>query len=142
MVNIYNFSKNVIQNLIKENKSNNSFIPILLVLSSIPLIFAINNISMGIFLLVAFITFKKEDFKFQKEFVFPILLYVLMVISYFWSIDSKQTLTALSKEIPLLLIPLGFLFFKVNILLISVWCLTNSLTSSTSIDHQFLYMLK
>ena len=114
MVNIYNFSKNVIQNLIKENKSNNSFIPILLVLSSIPLIFAINNISMGIFLLVAFITFKKEDFKFQKEFVFPILLYVLMVISYFWSVDSKETLSALSKEVPLLIIPLGFLIFKTN----------------------------
>lgn len=114
MGNIYNFSKNVIQNLIKENKSNNSFIPILLVLSSIPLIFAVNNISMGIFLLVAFITFKKEDFKFQKEFVFPILLYVLMVISYFWSVDSKETLSALSKEVPLLIIPLGFLIFKTN----------------------------
>lgn len=114
MGNIYNFLKKVIQNLIKENKSNSSFIPILLVLSSIPLIFAINNISMGIFLLVAFITFKKKDFKFQKELVFPILLYVLMVISYFWSIDSKETLSALSKEVPLLLIPLGFLIFKTN----------------------------
>jgi O-antigen ligase len=114
MGNIYNFSKNVIQNLIKENKSNNSFIPILLVLSTIPLTFAINNISMGIFLLVAFITFKKEDFKFQKELVYPILLYVLMVISYFWSIDSKETLSALSKEVPLLIIPLGFLIFKTN----------------------------
>ena len=114
MGNIYNFSKNVIQNLIKENKSNNSFIPILLVLSTIPLTLAINNICMGIFLLVAFITFKKEDFKFQKELVFPILLYVLMVISYFWSIDTKETLSALSKEVPLLIIPLGFLIFKTN----------------------------
>jgi O-antigen ligase len=114
MGNIYNFSKNVIQNLIKENKSNNSFIPILLVLSTIPLAFAINNISMGVFLLVAFITFKKEDFQFQKELVLPILLYVLMVISYFWSTDSKETLSALSKEVPLLIIPLGFLIYKTN----------------------------
>ena len=114
MGNIYNFSKNVIQNLIKENKSNNSFIPILLVLSTIPLSFAINNISLGLFLLVAFITLKKENFKLQKELIFPVLLYVLMVISYFWSIDSKETLSALSKEVPLLLIPLGFLIFKTN----------------------------
>ena len=114
MVNIYNFSKNVIQNLIKENKSNSSFIPILLVLSTIPLTFAVNNISMGIFLLVAFITFKKENVKLQKELLFPILLYLLMMISYFWSIDSKETLSALSKEVPLFVIPLGFLIFKTN----------------------------
>ncbi|MDN3678426.1 O-antigen ligase family protein [Flavobacterium paronense] len=114
MVNIYNFSKRVIQNLIKENKSNSSFISILLVLITIPLSFAINNISLGIFLLVAFITLKKENFKLQKELLFPILLYVLMVISYFWSIDSEETISALSKEIPLLIIPLGFLIFKTN----------------------------
>ncbi|MEO5777767.1 MAG: O-antigen ligase family protein [Flavobacterium sp.] len=114
MVNIYNFSKNVIQNLIKENKSNSSFIPILLVLSTIPLTFAINNVSLGIFLLVAFIALKKQNFKFQKELIFPILLYVLMVISYFWSIDPEATLSALLKEIPLLLIPIGFLIFKAN----------------------------
>ena len=114
MVNIYNFSKNVIQNLIKENKNNSSFIPILLLLSSIPLSFAINNISLGIFLLASFFTFKKENFSFQKELFFPILLYVLMAVSYFWSIDSKETLSALSKEFPLFLIPIGFLFFKTN----------------------------
>jgi O-antigen ligase len=114
MVNIYSFSKNVIQNLIKENKNNSSFIPILLVLSSIPLSFAINNISLAIFLLSAFITFKKENFCLQNELVFPVLLYILMVISYFWTIDPKETLSALSKEIPLLLIPLGFFFYKKN----------------------------
>ena len=113
-MNIYDFSKNVIQNLTKENKSNSSFIPILLVLFTIPLSFAINNIALGIFLLVAFITFKKENFKLQSALILPILLYVLMVISYFWSIDSKETLAALSKEIPLLLIPIGFLIFKTN----------------------------
>jgi len=35
-----------------------------------------------------------------------------MVVSYFWSIDQKETLSALSKELPLLLIPLGFFIFK------------------------------
>ena len=113
-MNIYNFSKNVIQNLIKENKSNSSFIPILLVFFTIPLSFAINNISMGIMLLVAFTTFKKENFKLKKEILLPILLYILMAISYFWSIDSKETFSALSKEVPLLIISIGFLIFKTN----------------------------
>ncbi|MGC4040946.1 MAG: O-antigen ligase family protein [Flavobacterium sp.] len=112
MVNIYSFSKNVIQNLIKENKNNSSFIPILLVLSTIPLSFAVNNISLAIFLLASFVTFKKANFGFKKELVFPLLLYVLMAISYLWSIDPKESLAALSKEVPLLLIPVGFLFFK------------------------------
>lgn len=83
-------------------------------LCTIPLSFAINNIALGIFLIVAFINFKKTNFKVQKELYFPILLYVLMVISYFWSIDPKETLGALSKELPLLIIPLGFFLFKSN----------------------------
>ncbi|MCF6131474.1 O-antigen ligase family protein [Flavobacterium wongokense] len=114
MVNIYNSSKNVIQNLVKENKNSSSFIPILLVLSTIPLPFALNNAALGIFLLTAFITFKKGNFRIQKELIFPVLLYVLMVFSYFWSIEPKESLAALSKEIPLLLIPLGFFIFKEN----------------------------
>ena len=69
---------------------------------------------MGIFLLAAFITFKKESFKFKNELIFPILLYVLMAISYFWSIDAKETLAALSKELPLLLLPIGFFMLKNN----------------------------
>jgi len=114
MANIYNFSKHVFQNLIKENKGNSSFIPILLVLSTIPLSFAVNNVALGIFLLVSFTTFKKSNFRIRKALIYPILFYVLMVISYFWSIDPKETLSALSKEIPLLLIPLGFLIYKDN----------------------------
>ncbi len=113
-MNIYNFSKNVIQNLIKENKNNSSFIPILLVLSTIPLPFVFNNISLGIFLLLAFTTLKSEKFKRHNYLFLPVLLYFLMALTYFWSIDTKATLAALSKEIPLLLIPLGFFIFKTN----------------------------
>jgi O-antigen ligase len=62
-------------------------------------------------MIVAFVTVKKKNAGFQKNLIFPILLYLLMAISYFWSIDGKSTLSALSKEIPLLLIPLAFLLF-------------------------------
>ena len=65
-------------------------------------------------MMVSFITFKKENFNLQMELLIPMLLYFLMAISYFWSIDSKETLSALSKEVSLLVIPIGFLIFKKN----------------------------
>ena len=104
--------KNVWQNLLKENKNHSSFIPLLLVLVTIPLSFAVNNIALGIFLLVAIFTFKKENFTLQLKLVLPILLYLVMVLSFFWSIDKESTASALVKEIPLLLIPLAFLFIN------------------------------
>ena len=113
-MNIYDFSKNVIQNLKRESKNNSSFIPILLVLCTIPLAFAINNISLGIFLLVSFLTLKKANFEFRKALIFPVMLYLLMVVSCLWSIDPKESLSAISKEIPLLIIPLGFFIYKTN----------------------------
>jgi O-antigen ligase len=112
MGNIYNSLKNVFQNLTKENTNNSSFFPALLVLITIPLSFAINNIALGLFLLLALLTFKKANFKFQKNLILPIAVYFFMVLSLFWSIDNESTLSALSKEIPLLLIPLAFLFSK------------------------------
>jgi|694.fasta_scaffold00822_30 O-antigen ligase len=112
MGNIYNSLKTVFQNLIKENKSNSSFIPALLVLITIPLSFAINNIALALFLLVVLLTFKKSYFKFQINLILPITLYFLMVVSYFWTIEKKNTLSGISTEIFLLLIPLAFLFSK------------------------------
>lgn len=112
MANTYNYLRTVFQNLKNENKLNNAFIPALLVLLSIPLIHGINNVAMALLLLIAIITFKKANFTFQKNLIIPILLYVLMLFSFFWSIDKESTLAALSKEIPLLLIPIAFLLFK------------------------------
>ncbi|MFN3752803.1 O-antigen ligase family protein [Flavobacterium sp.] len=112
MGNTYNFLKNVFQNLTKESKENNSFIPTLLVLITIPLSYAFNNIAMGLFLATAIFTYKKNHFSLQSHLILPITLYVLMALSYFWSIDKESTLPALSKEIPLLIIPIGFLLLK------------------------------
>ncbi len=66
----------------------------------------------GLFLLTALFTLKKANFSLSTSLFLPIALYVLMVLSYFWSIDPTSTLPALSKEIPLLIIPLGFLLIK------------------------------
>lgn len=112
MENTYNSLKNVFLNLKKETNQNALFVPTLLVLLSIPLSFAINNIALGIYLFIALITFKKDNFSFQTNLFLPILLYLIMAVSFFWSIDPKSTLTALSKEIALLIIPIVFLASK------------------------------
>ena len=112
MENTYNFLKNVFLNLKKENTNNKLFVPILLVLLTIPLSYAINNVALGLLVLTALITFKKENFTFQINLIYPIALYALMAISFFWSIDKPTTLAALSKEIPLLLLPFSFLLIK------------------------------
>ena len=112
MANTYNYLKNVFQDLKQENSSHSSILFILLVLLSIPLSHAFNSISIGLLVLVTIVTFKKEHFKIDYYIILPILLYFLMLLSAFWSIDIEETIRALSKEVPLLLIPLCFLLFK------------------------------
>ena len=109
-MNIYNSLKNVFQDLIKENRHNNSFIPLLLVFITIPLSYAINNIALVLYTIIVLVTFSKQKIRFEKNLIFPILLYLLMVLSSTWSIDREKTLSALSKEISLLFIPVLFLF--------------------------------
>ena len=81
-------------------------------LLTIPLSYAINNVALVLLVVTALITFKKENFTFQINLIYPIALYGLMLISYFWTIDKPTTLTALLKEIPLLLLPFSFLLIK------------------------------
>ncbi len=81
-------------------------------LFSIPWSYAINNLALVILALTALITSKKENFTFQINLISPILLYSLMAISFFWSIDKPTTLTALLKESPLFLLPISFLLMK------------------------------
>ena len=112
MGNIYDSLKNVFQDLKKENSTNNTFIPLILVLLSIPLVYIVNSIALGILFVSIFISFKRENFSFQKNLMFPIALYLLMALSFIWSIDKDSTVKALSKEVALLIIPLAFLFMK------------------------------
>jgi len=112
MENIYNSLKIVCQNLIKENASNSSFLLTLLVLITIPLSNGINSIAIGLFFLWTLVKINKNHFIFDLTLIVPVLLYLLMVASIIWSIDTKSTLKALEKEIPLLLIPVGFIIAK------------------------------
>jgi O-antigen ligase len=101
------FSLNTNQELNKEIP----FYFLILVLLSIPLPHIINSIALGLLVFSTFFFLKKQNFKIDYTLSFPILLYLLMLLSYFWTIDQSLTLPALSKELPLLLIPLCFIFF-------------------------------
>jgi len=110
MANIYNFLMNVFQDIKNSNNQNNLFLLVLLLLISIPLPYFFNNILLGLFLIFSIKNYTKTSYKYSIALVFPILLFGIMSISYFWSIDKNATLAAIPKEIVLLLVPLAFLF--------------------------------
>lgn len=112
MATTYNSLKNVLQELKSEHKNHPSFVFLLLTLVTIPLGYAVNNIALGFFVLSAVVFCKKENIKANLILALPIVLFLLMALSYFWSIDKSRTLKAIPKEISLFLIPIAFLLFK------------------------------
>jgi len=112
MENIFNFSKNAYQNLKQEYNNHPSLLFVLLSLLCIPLGYAFNSISLVLLIIITIINFKKENFQIEWFLIFPIVLYVLMLFSFAWSIDKDRTISAISKELPLLLYPMCFLLFR------------------------------
>ena len=112
MENIFNFSKNAIQNLKQEYNNHPSLLFVLLSLLCIPLGYAFNSISLALLIIITLINFKKVNFSFENYLIFPIGLYFLMLFSFTWSIDKERTISAISKELPLVLFPICFLLFR------------------------------
>jgi O-antigen ligase len=112
MENTLPFLNNVWKELKQENNNHFSFIPFLLLLCTIPMSYGVNNVFLGVFLLSVVVKFKSFKFSFHYPLLFVVALFLLMVGSYFWSIDAKATLKAIPKEVGLLLIPLCFMIMK------------------------------
>ncbi|WP_288982955.1 O-antigen ligase family protein [uncultured Flavobacterium sp.] len=110
MSNIYNFLNSVWLEILTENKQNKAFIPFLLLLITLPISMGLNNILLGIFVATSFFYGRKISNKISLTLLFPMLLFLWMSLSYFWSIDEQRTLQAIPKEIAFLLIPIAFLF--------------------------------
>ena len=98
--------------MLEEQKLNKSFIPFLLILMTLPTLMAINNVSTAIFILSVLFFNRKNKIELKLSLLLPIFLYVWMLLSYFWTVDSARTSTAILKEITLLLIPIMFLIMK------------------------------
>ena len=110
---IYNFLKNVWNNLLNESKTNISFLPLVLLLVSIPLSLGISNVFLVLFIASVLLNKNKSKFALNFVFILPVILFLWMCLSYFWSIDPTRTLKSIPKEIALLAIP--FAFSKVSI---------------------------
>ncbi len=109
MEHIFKYLKNAFQKIKSETKQNPTFLVLIFVLISIPLGYAVNGIAVGLFVFITLITLKKSNCRIDKNLIFPIVLYFLMVASIIWSHDGNATLKALSKTLPLLLLPLFFM---------------------------------
>jgi O-antigen ligase len=112
MANIYSFLKSVYQDIINNTIENSNYLLVLLLLVTIPFPYFVNNILLVLFLLLSLKNIKKVNFNFSISLLLPIVLFFLMCLSYFWSIDAKETLSAIPKEVTLLLIPLAFILNK------------------------------
>ena len=111
MANIYNYLKSAsleTSSLIKQPKI---FIYLLaIVLLAIPLKYIYGSMASILFLLVSFSGLRQLKFHFNKTLLLPILLYLLMILSLAWTLDSGASMAGLQKEVLLLLMPIAFLF--------------------------------
>ena len=100
--------KNVLLKAKEEVKNNPFVVLVTLAIITIPLHYRYSSIA--IMLLTAFSLFqlKNKKFYFQKKLFLLVLLYVLMVLSLTWTIDTKLTTSALLKGLSFLLIPFCF----------------------------------
>jgi hypothetical protein len=65
-----------------------------------------------VFLVLSIKHYKNTNVTFSMALVLPMMLFFLMCLSYFWSIDAKETAAAIPKEIALFLVPLAFIVNK------------------------------
>jgi O-antigen ligase len=105
---IYNFLNNVWKDIKQENQSNFAFIFIILLLLSLPFKLAVTNTILAFFGAIVFWNYKKLKFNLSFTLVLPILLFLLMMCSFLWTIDLERTTKAAPKEVFLLLIPILF----------------------------------
>jgi O-antigen ligase len=105
---IYNFLNNVWKDIKQENQNNFAFVFILLLLLSLPLKLAVTNTTLAFFGMIVFWNYKKLKFAVSFSLLLPIVLFVLMMCSFLWTIDIERTTKAAPKEVFLLIIPLLF----------------------------------
>ncbi len=109
MENTSNFLSSAWQEIKDLGKLNPAYSFLIVLLLTIPLGYAVSSIATGIFTLITLITFKKNNFKWEKSMILPILFYFLLASSIFWTNDVQATTKAISKVLPLLVFPVCFM---------------------------------
>lgn len=109
----YNFLRTATQQLKTETSRHFHFVFILLSLACIPLSYAANSMALVLFALATVYTFKKANARIDWILMLPVLLYALMALSLLWTIDMEESSQSISKELPLVIIPVCFMLFPV-----------------------------
>ncbi len=101
---------NWLLNKIKDIKIENAInFSILLCLVTLPLPFIYNNIATILLLISVVLNYKLLKFSFNLSLILPVILFCIGAISITWSINSEESIKAISKTIPLLIIPFIFI---------------------------------
>ncbi|RBP34662.1 O-antigen ligase-like membrane protein [Oceanihabitans sediminis] len=81
-----------------------------LILSTLLIGYAPSSIAFGVFLffVLRFTIINKPKFKVSPMLLLPIGLYLLFCCSYFWSVDTKNTIKGIERFVPLFLFPIAF----------------------------------
>ena len=103
---------NFIKDFIKESKNHFSFLPFLLLITTIPLHNGLNNIFLGVFTLSVLLKINKKDFRFNTNLSLLILLFIIATLSLLWSIDLYRSLRAFPRFIPFILCPILFMTMR------------------------------
>jgi len=109
MANIYKFPTHTLLKRIGLSPGQKLFVFFIsLVAVTLPMGHIYNSISLIFFVLYSVLSARIQDFSFKTSLLLPIGLFGLMAASLLWTLNSKSSLMALSKEASLLFIPLVF----------------------------------
>lgn len=110
---IFTSSKNALQKNKRPSASPKMLVFLVVtILLTIPLNYAFSSIATILLVVYTLLTAKKANFNLSLSLALPVLLFLIMCASLIWSIEVKCTLKAISKEIPLLVIPVVFAFTR------------------------------
>ncbi len=110
---IFTSSKNALPNNKRPSASPKMLVFLVAtILLTIPLNYAFSSIATILLVVYTLLTAKKRHFNFSLSLALPVFLFLVMCTSLIWTVEFKCTLKALSKEIPLLIIPVVLAFTR------------------------------
>lgn len=99
---------NVIKNII----NSDNFFPYLiaLILSTLFIGYAPSSIALGLFVFfsITYAVLNKKKLKIDRTLLLPVILYLFLVSTIIWSIDTKLTSKGIGRLLALFLVPLAF----------------------------------
>ena len=102
---------NVRKNIIKLFK-NDSIAPVLiaLILSTLLIGYALSSILIGILTLYSVLSsiYSRKKLELNVQLLLPIILYLFMCTTYFWSVDKALSLKGIGRLLSLIIVPITF----------------------------------